>query len=82
MPPGLVHSVFTQEAGFCRGGHLYNLDAMHLAEVSRYIDHTKGDNVTNDTHQGVLETLCRMVIALTILPESRSESHRLRPDVC
>lgn len=47
---------------------------MHLTEVSRFVDATQGKYVTNDTHFGTLETLCRLVISLTILPKSRSES--------
>ena len=74
MPPGQHHAVYTPVAGFSRGGHYYNLDTMHLTEVSRFVDTTQGKFVTNDTHHGTLETLCRMVISLTIIPKSRSES--------
>lgn len=74
MPPGQHHTVYTPVAGFSRGGHFFNLDTMHLTELSRFVDTTQGQFVTNDTHFGTLETLCRLVISLTILPKSRSES--------
>lgn len=74
MPPGQHHTVYTPVASFCRGGHFFNLDTMHLTEVSRFVDTTHGGFLTNDVHFGTLETLCRMTISLTILPESRSES--------
>lgn len=74
MPPCQHHAVYTPAASFYKGGHFFNIDTMHLTEVSRFVDATKGSYVTNDTHAGTLETLCRIVISLTILPESRSES--------
>lgn len=46
---------------------------MHLMELSRFMDRTEAKYVTNDSHQGTLEMLCRMVISLTILSRSRSE---------
>ena len=77
MPPGKHHAVFTPVSGFSRGGHCLNFDTMHLTEVSRFVDTTEAKYVTNDSHRGTLETLCRMVISLTVLPRSRSESRRL-----
>lgn len=77
MPPGQHHTVYTPMASFCRGGHFFNFDTMHLTELSRFADVTHGKYITNDTHLGTLETLCRLVISLAILPASRSES-RLR----
>ena len=74
MPPGQLHTVYTPVAGFSRGGHFFNLDTMHLTEMSRFLDATSGSFFTNDYHHGTLETLCRLVISLTILPESRSKS--------
>lgn len=74
MPPGQHHAVYTPVASFSRGGHYLNLDMMHLTELSRFVDRTHGKFVTNEVHHGTLETLCRMVISLTILPISRSES--------
>lgn len=75
MPPGKHHTVFTPVAGFSRGGHFFSLDTMHLTEVSRFVDSEVGKYITNDSHLGTLETLCRLVIALTVLPKWRSESH-------
>ncbi|KAF8124000.1 hypothetical protein EV363DRAFT_1403474 [Boletus edulis] len=42
MPPGQYHTVYTPVAGFSQGGHLYNLDTMHLTELSRLVDMTRG----------------------------------------
>ena len=77
MPPGKLHTVYTPVAGFSRGGHLFNLDTMHLTELSRFIDSRVGKYLTNDSHLGTLETLCRLVISLTMLPKRRSESRFL-----
>ena len=74
MPPGQHHAVYTPVAGFSRGGHYYNLDTMHLTELSRFVDTIQGKVITNNVRYGTLETLCRMVISLTIIPKSRSES--------
>ena len=40
---------------------------MHLTEVSRFVDSEVGKYITNDSYLGMLETLCRLVIALTVL---------------
>lgn len=74
MPPGKHHTVLSPVAGFSRGGHFFNLDTMHLTEMSRFVDTRVGKYVTNDSHLGTLETLCRLVISLTVLPKWRSES--------
>ncbi|KAG6377645.1 hypothetical protein JVT61DRAFT_14401 [Boletus reticuloceps] len=74
MPPSQLHTMYTPVAGFCCRGHFFNFDTMHLTELSRFVDKLKGVYMTNYSHMGILETLCRMVISLTILPESRSES--------
>lgn len=37
MPPGQHHAVFTPVAGFSRGGRYFNLDTMHLTELSRFV---------------------------------------------
>ncbi|KAI9452915.1 hypothetical protein HD554DRAFT_2179724 [Boletus coccyginus] len=71
MPPGQMHGVNTPNASFCRGGHYFNLDTMHLTELSRFVDASRGNFVTNATHRGTLETLCRLVLALPILPRTR-----------
>ncbi|KAG6377651.1 hypothetical protein JVT61DRAFT_14411 [Boletus reticuloceps] len=71
IPPSQYHTVYTPVAGFCHGGHFFNFNTMHLTELSRFIDTTKASYVTNDAHLGTLETLCRMVISWTILPESQ-----------
>ena len=73
MPPGQMHGVNTPNASFCRGGHWFNLDTMHLTELSRFVDVSNGNFVTNHSHRGTLETLCRLVLALPILPRTRSE---------
>lgn len=75
MPPGQHHAVYTPVAGFSRGGHFFNLDTMHLTELSRFTDATHGTHITNDFHSGTLETLCRLVLVLPVLQESRSKSH-------
>ncbi|KAF8414349.1 hypothetical protein L210DRAFT_3514070, partial [Boletus edulis BED1] len=61
-------SIFIPEISSCFawGRHYFNLDTMHLTELSRFMDKT------NDVHYGTLETLCRLVIGLTILPKSRT----------
>ncbi|KAG6374579.1 hypothetical protein JVT61DRAFT_3933 [Boletus reticuloceps] len=41
MPPGQIHGVFTPVASVCQGGHFFNLDAMHLTELSRFVDASK-----------------------------------------
>lgn len=72
MPPGQIHIVFTPVASFCRGGHFFNLDTMHLTELSRFVDASRGKFVTNQAHHGTLNTLCRIVMSLPFLPRSRS----------
>ncbi|KAF8418657.1 hypothetical protein L210DRAFT_3655539 [Boletus edulis BED1] len=72
MPPGQMHAVYTPTASFCRGGHFFSYDALHLTEQSRHIDKLKGRYVTNQQHRGTLETLSRMVIALPIISESKA----------
>ena len=54
MPPGQHHTVYNPVAGFSRGGHFFNLDTMHLMELSRFVDNTQGEYVTNDIHYGTL----------------------------
>ena len=75
MTPVQLHTVYTPVASFSHGGHFFNMDTMHLTELSRFVDVTRGSFVTNDTHSGTLEILCQMVLSLTTLPKSRSESH-------
>ncbi|KAH0825904.1 hypothetical protein J3R83DRAFT_7657 [Lanmaoa asiatica] len=72
MPPGQLHAVYTPVASFCRGGHFYNLDTMHLTELSRFVDTTAGKYVTNQAHSGTLETLCRLVLVLPAIPRTRN----------
>ncbi|KAF8422594.1 hypothetical protein L210DRAFT_891763 [Boletus edulis BED1] len=71
MPPGQIHSVYTPVASFCRGGHFFNLDTMHLTELSRFVDTTHGKFATNQAHSGTLQTLCRIILALPYLPKTR-----------
>ncbi|KAF8418641.1 hypothetical protein L210DRAFT_3578800, partial [Boletus edulis BED1] len=82
MPPGQIHTVYTPVASFCRGGHFFNYDMMHLTELSRFVDTTKGSCVTNQAHAGTLETLCRLVIALPILPSTRKLYKRALISLC
>ncbi|KAG6369037.1 hypothetical protein JVT61DRAFT_15614 [Boletus reticuloceps] len=72
MPPGQIHGVFTPVASVCRGGHFFNLDAMHLTELSRFVDASSAKYVTNQAHRGTLDTLCRIVLILPFLPRTRS----------
>ena len=52
----------------------YNLNVMHLMERLRYVNSTKGNFVTNDTHNGMPEMLCQIILGLTILSKLCSES--------
>ena len=72
MPPGQPHTVYTPISGMCRGGHFFNLDTMHLTELSRFLDATRGKSFTNQVHHGTLETLCRLVLALPFINSPRS----------
>ena len=58
MPPGQFHTVYIPVASFCRRGHFFNLDTMHLMELLRFIDTTQGAYVTNNSHLRTLEILC------------------------
>ena len=75
MLPEKHHMVYMPVAGLSRGGHSFSLDTMHLTELSRSVDSEAGKYITNDSHLGTLETLCRLVIFLTVLPKWRSESY-------
>ncbi|KAG2336299.1 hypothetical protein BDR05DRAFT_1005990 [Suillus weaverae] len=68
QPPGQFHAVYTPVATFATGGHFYNHEYMHLTELSRYTDHTKGTTFTNQTHDHSIATFERMVINLPYLP--------------
>ncbi|KAH0826479.1 hypothetical protein J3R83DRAFT_5482 [Lanmaoa asiatica] len=82
MPPGQMHAVYTPAACFCRGGHFFSYDALHLTEQSRNVDRLKGRYVTNQQHRGTLETLSRMVIALPIISESKTLYKRSLVALC
>lgn len=64
MPPWQVHAVYTPVASFATGGHFYHYGCMHLTELSRYVDVTVGDCLTNQNLYHALETLRRMIIAI------------------
>ena len=64
MQLGQFHTVYTPVAGFSQGSHFFTLN--HLMEMSRFMDVTSGNYFTNNYHHGTLETLCRLVISLTI----------------
>jgi hypothetical protein len=46
---------------------------MHLTKLSRFIDTTHGKAFMNQTHQGTLETLCRLVLALPFINSPHSK---------
>ena len=73
MPPGQIHGVFTPVGSFCQGGHFFNLDIMHLTELSRFADVSMGNFITNQAHRGTLNTLCRIVLTLPFLPKTHSK---------
>ncbi|KAG1836496.1 hypothetical protein DFJ58DRAFT_734920 [Suillus subalutaceus] len=68
QPPGQFHAVYTPVATFATGGHFYNHQYMHLTELSRYVDHTKGTTFTNQIHEHSIATFQRMIINLPYLP--------------
>ncbi|KAG2353406.1 hypothetical protein BDR07DRAFT_1496320 [Suillus spraguei] len=70
QPPGQFHAVYTPVATFATGGHFYNHQYMHLTELSRYMDRTKGTTFTNQVHEHSIATFQRMVINLPYLPSS------------
>ncbi|KAF8549165.1 hypothetical protein OG21DRAFT_1500591 [Imleria badia] len=82
MPPGQMHSVYTPVASLCRGGNFFNLDTMHLMELSRFVDTTKAKYVTNQAHMGTLETLCRIVLTLPFLSRARKLYKRSLISLC
>ena len=79
IPPGLIHSVFTPNPSFARGGHFVCLDSMHLTEVARDIDAVYSGFTTNTDHPHMLETLVRLVLALPRLDPLRGEYLSSRP---
>ncbi|KAG1744241.1 hypothetical protein EDB19DRAFT_1827122 [Suillus lakei] len=64
QPPRQFYAVYTPVASFTTGGHFYNYEFMHLTELSHYIGHTQGKNLTNQVHKHSIETFQRMVINL------------------
>ncbi|KAG2136434.1 hypothetical protein DEU56DRAFT_913013 [Suillus clintonianus] len=64
MPPAQVHAVYTPVASLATGGHFYHYGCMHLTEISRYLDVSSGDCLTNQILHNALETLRRMMIAM------------------
>ncbi|KAG2062626.1 hypothetical protein BDR04DRAFT_1123818 [Suillus decipiens] len=64
MPPSQVHAVYTPVASFVIGGHFYHYGGMHLTKMSRYLDVTVADCLTNQDLHIALETLRRMMIAI------------------
>ncbi|KAG2747790.1 hypothetical protein P692DRAFT_20736971 [Suillus brevipes Sb2] len=73
QPPGQFHAVYTPVATFATGGHFYNHQYMHLTELSRYADHTKGTFFTNQIHEHSIATFQRMIINLPYLPSAVSK---------
>ncbi|KAG0691657.1 uncharacterized protein EDB91DRAFT_1257012 [Suillus paluster] len=64
MPPAQVHAVYTPVASFATGGHFYHYGCMHLTEISRYLDVSSGDCLTNQMLHNALETFRRMMIGI------------------
>lgn len=54
--------VYTPEEAVTTGGHILTFDALHLTELSRYLDHVH-QGLTNQDHDGTLPTLVRMMLA-------------------
>ncbi|OCH83607.1 hypothetical protein OBBRIDRAFT_547796 [Obba rivulosa] len=76
QPPGQLHAVYTPVASVTVGGHFYSYDSMHLTELSRFIDHTHGETLTNEVHYHSKDSIMRLVLALPQITPKRSESHR------
>ncbi|KAE9383037.1 hypothetical protein BT96DRAFT_1009721 [Gymnopus androsaceus JB14] len=64
QPAGTLHLVFTPAMCVTHGGHFYSFDTMHLTEFTRALHVKAGEFVTNAIHEGIIETLVRMLLAL------------------
>ncbi|KAG2121478.1 hypothetical protein DEU56DRAFT_918163 [Suillus clintonianus] len=66
QPPGQVHGAYTPIDAFASGASFVNLASMHHTERARYMDHRKGQFLTNQTHSYSysLETLRRIAISV------------------
>jgi len=70
--------VYTPVRTIASGSHLLPWETMHLTEISRHMDRFYSSTATNAEHTSVHRTLCRMVIALPIIVESRSRLFQFR----
>lgn len=71
QPPNAIHIVYTPVNCLSGGGHYLTYETLHLVEISRRLDRHYGHISTNSDHPILYHTLCRMLIALLYLWNTR-----------
>ena len=67
---------------FTRVATCHNINTMHLADHSRYVERYKGRYLTNKDQRGTLVTFYHMVLALLIISSLRRlETVQVDPNV-
>jgi hypothetical protein len=69
QPAGCIHEVYTPISTLVAGGHFLCLDMMHMTEMTRSFHHFRVLSVTNADHEAVVNTLARMLLALSIFDD-------------